>query len=148
MSNLHGLNRRAFLRNAGLTALAGATAGTSTPLAAADAITALQSPANGKFDFDTVYNRFGTDSTKFDQQIRVYGKGSVEVGMGIADIDFKAAPSITQAINDRVKHVNWVYLDMGVWTYNVTDAVAVWNNRRYGESIDPAPLQIAAGSIQ
>ena len=145
MSNSHGLNRRAFLRNAGLTALAGAAAGTSTPLAAADAITALQSPTNGKFDFDTVYNRFGTDSTKFDQQIRVYGKGSVEVGMGIADIDFKAAPSITKAINERVKHENWGYLDMGVWTPMVTEAVAAWNKRRYGVTIDPATMQISAG---
>src|SRR5688500_2184263 len=101
MSNLHGLNRRAFLRNAGLTALAGAAAGTSTPLTAADSLTEFQSPPNGKFDFDTVYNRFGTDSTKFDQQIDRYGKGSVEVGMGIADIDFQAAPAITRIINDR-----------------------------------------------
>src|SRR3712207_991269 len=100
MSNLHGLNRRAFLRNAGLTALAGAAAGTTAPLAA-DSLTDFQSPSNnGKFDFDTVYSRFGTDSTKFDQQIDRYGKGSVEVGMGIADIDFKAAPAITRIIND------------------------------------------------
>lgn len=145
MSNPNGLNRRAFLRNAGLTALAGAAAGTSTPLSAADAITAFQAPANGKFDFDTVYNRFGTDSTKFDQQIRVYGKGSVEVGMGIADIDFKAAPSITKAINERVKHENWGYLDMGVWTPKVTEAVAAWNKRRYGVTIDPSTMQISAG---
>lgn len=145
MSNPNGLNRRAFLRNAGLTALAGAAAGTSTPLSAADAITALQAPPNGKFDFDTVYNRFGTDSTKFDQQIRVYGKGSVEVGMGIADIDFKAAPSITKAINERVKHENWGYLDMGVWTPKVTEAVAAWNKRRYGVTIEPSTMQISAG---
>ena len=82
MSNLHGLNRRAFIRNAGLTALAGAAAGAKTPLTAAETVADSQTPTNGKFDFDTVYNRFGTDSTKFDQQIRVYGKGSVEVGMG------------------------------------------------------------------
>jgi len=145
MSNLHGLNRRAFLRNAGLTALAGAAAGATNPLHAAESVTEFQAPSNGKFDFDTVYNRFGTDSTKFDQQIRVYGKGSVEVGMGIADIDFKAAPSITKALNDRVKHENWGYLDMGVWTPKVTEAVAAWNKRRYGVTIDPASMQISAG---
>jgi cystathionine beta-lyase len=145
MSNLHGLNRRAFLRNAGLTALAGAAAGAAPPLTAAESAAGSQAPTNGKFDFDTVYNRFGTDSTKFDQQIRNYGKGSVEVGMGIADIDFKAAPSITKAINDRVKHENWGYLDMGVWTPKVTEAVAAWNKRRYGVTIDPATMQIAAG---
>ena len=143
MSQLHGLNRRAFLRNAGLTALAGAAAG--TPLTAADSATALQVPSNGTFDFDTIYNRFGTDSTKFDQQIRVYGKDSVQVGMGIADIDFKAAPAITKAINERVKHENWGYLDMGKWTPMVTESVAAWNKRRYGVTIDPASMQISAG---
>ena len=35
MSQTNGLNRRAFLRNAGLTALAGAAAGSSAPLIAA-----------------------------------------------------------------------------------------------------------------
>jgi cysteine-S-conjugate beta-lyase len=69
----------------------------------------------------------------------------VQVGMGIADIDFKAAPSITRAINERVKHENWGYLDMGVWTPKVTEAVAAWNKRRYGVSIDPASMQISAG---
>jgi cysteine-S-conjugate beta-lyase len=145
MSKLHGLNRRAFIRNAGLTALAGATAGASHPLSAASPVTEFQAPTNGKFDFDTVYSRFGTDSTKFDQQIRVYGKDSVQVGMGIADIDFKAAPSITKAINDRVKHENWGYLDMGVWTPKVTEAVAAWNKRRYGVTIDPSTMVLSNG---
>jgi cystathionine beta-lyase len=145
MSNLHGLNRRAFLRNAGLTALAGAAAGARNPLSAAESVTEFQALSNGKFDFDTIYSRFGTDSTKFDQQIRVYGKDSVQVGMGIADIDFKAAPSITRAINERVKHENWGYLDMGVWTPKITEAVAAWNKRRYGVTIDPATMQISAG---
>jgi cystathionine beta-lyase len=149
MSNLHGLNRRAFIRNAGLTALAGAAAGARNPLRAAESGTEFQAPGSvangGKFDFDTIYNRFGTDSTKFDQQIRVYGKDSVQVGMGIADIDFKAAPSITKAINDRVKHENWGYLDMGVWTPKVTEAVAAWNKRRYGVTIEPSSMQISAG---
>jgi cystathionine beta-lyase len=143
MSQLHGLNRRAFLRNAGLTALAGAAAG--HPLTAAESAAARQVPSSGTFDFDTIYNRFGTDSVKFDQQIRVYGKDSVQVGMGIADIDFKAAPPITKAINERVKHENWGYIDMGKWTPQVTEAVAAWNKRRYGVTIDPASMQISAG---
>ena len=147
MSQLNGLNRRAFLRNAGLTALAGAAAGTNAPLLAATADTAPApaSTQNGTFDFDTVYNRFGTDSTKFDQQIRVYGKDSVQVGMGIADIDFKAAPAITNAINERVKHENWGYLDMGKWTPKMTEAVVAWNKRRYGVTIDPSTVVLSNG---
>lgn len=145
MLQLDGLNRRAFLRNAGLTALAGAAAGTRNPLTAAARDTELQTLSNGKFDFDTIYNRFGTDSTKFDQQIRVYGKDSVQVGMGIADIDFRAAPAITSAINARVKHENWGYLDMGKATPQLTEAVAAWNKRRYGVTIDPSTIVLSNG---
>ncbi len=145
MSQSNGLNRRSFLRNAGLTALAGAAAGThAAPLFAATADTASQSN-NTTFDFDTVYNRFGTDSTKFDQQINTYGKDSVQVGMGIADIDFKAAPSITKAINDRVKHENWGYLDMNVWTPKMQQAISAWNKRHYNIDIPAASLVLANG---
>src|SRR5262245_3272384 len=102
-----GLNRRAFLRNAGMTALAGAV-GSSAPLAAAaEAAGVVAEPVNGKYDFDTPYNRFGTDSTKYDQQIRIYGKDSVQVGMGVADMDFKVAPAITRALTERLQHENW-----------------------------------------
>jgi cystathionine beta-lyase len=135
------LNLRAFLRNAGLTALAGAAAG--HPLTAAESAAALQVPSNGTFDFDTIYNRFGTDSTKFDQQIRVYGKDSVQVGMGIADIDFKAAPAITKAISERVKHENWGYLDMGKWT-PMARICCRWN-KSVRVTIDPGSMQISAG---
>lgn len=145
MSQTDGLNRRAFLRNAGLTALAGAAASSSNPLMAAAAGSAFQAPPNGKFDFDTIYTRFGSHSTKFDQQIRVYGKGSVEVGMGIADIDFKAAPVITDALNARMKHENWGYLDMGEATPMMTEAVAAWNKKHYGVDIDPSTVVLSAG---
>ena len=145
MSKMHGLNRRSFLRNAGLTALAGAAAGSSNPLMAAAAGSAFQVPANGKYDFDTTYNRFGSHSTKFDQQIRVYGKGSVDVGMGIADIDFKAAPCITDALNARMKHENWGYLDMGEATPMMTEAIAAWNKKHYGIDIDPNTMVLSAG---
>ncbi len=145
MSQTHGLNRRAFLRNAGLTALAGAAAGSSSTPLMAGASSAFQAPANGKYDFDTIYNRFGSHSTKFDQQIRVYGKGSVDVGMGIADLDFKAAPCITDALNARMKHENWGYLDMGEATPMMTEAVAAWNKKHYGVDIDPNTMVLSAG---
>jgi cystathionine beta-lyase len=145
MSQLHGLNRRAFIRNAGLTALAGATVANTPLTAAIDDTSTLQNSSNSKFDFDTVYNRFGTDSTKFDQQIDRYGKNSVEVGMGIADIDFKAAPAITRFINERVKHENWGYLDMNKWTPRMQQAIAAWNKEQYGVAIEPSTIVISNG---
>ena len=100
MSQNAGFGRRAFLRNAGMTALVGAV-GASAPLsAAAAARTAPEigaDPPNGKFDFDTPYSRIGTDSTKWDRPNAQYNT-KIIAGMGIADMDFKAAPSITKAL--------------------------------------------------
>jgi cystathionine beta-lyase len=144
MSQSNGLNRRAFLRNAGMTAVVGAV-GSSASLVPSAAGAAFEPAQNGKFDFDTVYNRFGTDSTKFDQQIRNYGPGSIQVGMGIADMDFRAAPSITKALQERLQHENWGYLDMGATTKKMSELVVAWNKKRHNLDIDPATVAFSTG---
>lgn len=146
MSQHAGLNRRLFLRNAGLTALAAGAASAGAPVSAAAAAAAAEGQGfpgpNGKFDFDTPYNRFGTHSVKYDQQIRVYGPGSVEVGMGIADMDFRAAPSITKALKERLEHENWGYLDMPA---SFNEGIIAWNKQRYGVDIKPEQMVISSG---
>jgi len=133
MSQNFGLNRRTFLRNAGFTALAGAVATEAGAMAGAPPT---------KYDFDTPYNRVGTDSVKWDQQIRTFGKDNIAVGMGIADMDFKTAPSITQALTERIKHENWGYLDM---PRSFAEGIISWNKRRYGIEINPDSLVITTG---
>lgn len=144
MAHRTRLDRRVFLRNTGLAALWGA-AGTSTT-SAPRAAGANQTPAAARppvpYDFDTIYDRFGTDCIKFDRQIRLFGEGSVEVGMGIADMDFRAAPVITRALADRLEHENWGYLDM---PRAFLDGIVAWNRRRYGVEIDPDSLVISEG---
>ena len=95
-----------------------------------------------KFDFDTPYNRFGTDSVKWDGQIRRYGKNSIVAGMGISDTDFRTAPSITKALAERVKHENWGYLDM---PQSFIDTIISWNKRHYGIEIDPKRMLLSTG---
>src|SRR3970282_3031243 len=99
MSKNQGLSRRAFLRNAGMTAVAGAV-GTSTSRATPSASTSFERAADTVFDFDTPYSRIGTDCIKWDEQIAKFGKENVAVGMGIADMDFKAAPCIGKALEE------------------------------------------------
>ena len=62
--------------------------------------------------------------------------------MGIADIDFKAAPFITDALNARMKHENWGYLTM---PDSFRQSINDWNKRRYGITIHPDRLLLATG---
>ena len=80
MSQNGRLNRRSFLKSAGLTADASAT-GTAASRADAAAEAAYLSPT-GRYDFDTVYDRFGTDCVKFDQQINTATSETGEIDVG------------------------------------------------------------------
>mgnify|MGYP001283816648 CR=1 FL=1 len=140
MSNLNGLNRRAFLKGASMTALAGAI-GTGSTLAMAAAST--PGMVNGKFDFDTPYNRIGSDCVKWDSQITLFGD-KVKVGMGIADMDFRAAPCIGEAMAERMKHENWGYLNGEAYAA-YREVIADWNLERHGVKVDPKSIVIATG---
>ncbi len=132
MPGKEGFHRRAFLGSACPIALAGA----NLPLLAEEA------GGGEKFDFDTPYNRFGTDSVKWDAQLRRYGKDSIAAGMGISDTDFRTAPAITKALAERVKHENWGYLDM---PHSFLDAIITWNKRHYGIDIHPDRMLLSTG---
>jgi len=139
MSESHGLNRRTFfMRNAQLTALVGAV-GTGASLALA-----ADSATNGgrRYDFDTPYNRFGTDSTKWDAALKSNHVDHLVAGMGIADMDFPCAPAITKALQDRIKHENWGYLTM---PDTFVKGIVAWNKKRYGIDVKPELVGITTG---
>ncbi len=141
MARSTNLDRRSFLKTAGGAALAGATvAAGPLPAIAAEAA----APGAG-YDFDTVYNRFGTNCVKFDQQNRIYGRDTVKFGMGIADMDFKAAPAITKALGERLRHENWGYPDMTRVQEDMAEAIVAWDRRRYGVDVDPASIELTNG---
>ncbi len=141
MSQKTQLNRRAFLRTAGMTALAGAAMGTGTSMATATT-PFVPEPADGMYDFDTPYSRVGTDCIKWDAQITKYGKENIEVGMGIADMDFQAAPCITNALAERCKHQNWGYTSRPA---SLLEAIAKWNKTRHGVEVDTDSIVLASG---
>ena len=134
------LNRRTFLRSAGMTAIAGAV-GTGTSLRPVSA-SAAEAAAGGKFDFDTPYNRIGSDSVKWDQALRNNGMESIVAGMGIADMDFKCAPAITEALTKRIQHENWGYLDM---PKTFVEGIVAWNKKRHGVNVNPESVVVTTG---
>ena len=92
-----------------------------------------QPPRGGKYDFDTIANRIGHDSVKWDGALRTEHIDHIVAGMGIADMDFHAAPAITAALRKAVQYDNWGYIDMAqpgrkAWIKSIVD----WNQKRYG----------------
>lgn len=140
MSKVIGLDRRSFLKGAGMTAIAGAvsTAGTTTAAAAA----AAASSASGEFDFDKNVDRVGSNCHKYDGQIAKFGEEYFEIGMGVADMDFHCAPAITEALIKRAQHDNWGYLAN---SDGLNEAIVDWNKRRYNVDIDPESIVMCSG---
>ena len=134
-------SRRTFLRSAGTTAILGA-AGARGVVAQPRGTDPASAPrALDDYDFDEVYDRVGTDSVRWDRAVEQFGPGIV-AGMGVADMDFRAAPCVTNALAERCTHENWGYMAR---PDSYAEAVAEWNNRRYGLDIDPSTIVFTTG---
>lgn len=91
----------------------------------------------GKYDFDSVTDRSGTYSLKWDVK-------DGELPMWVADMDFKSAPEITEAIINRARH--------GVFGYSIIPdewarAYTNWWERRYDFKMDEKSLIYCTGVI-
>jgi len=140
MSEKLEINRRKFIQGAGATAIASAL-GTSAPIASA-----AENRESGemiKYDFDKAYDRYGSNSVKWDQQVDIFGAENIEVGMGIADLDFQTAPCITEALEKRVAHKNWGYQKMPYNDY--INGIVAWNKNRHGIDVAPDTIQLQEG---
>jgi cystathionine beta-lyase len=139
MSQTHELNRRAFLKGAGVTAVLGAVGVKS---ASAGQASGLQSaPLYPTYDFDEVFDRVGTDCSKWDNPIATFGE-DIEVAMGIADMDFRVAPCVTKALAERCAHENWGYLRR---PQSYVQSIVDWNKRRYDLDVDPSTVVLTSG---
>ena len=76
------------------------------------------------FDFDKIISRRGTDSYKWDSY-----PDAENLPMWVADMDFKTAPAITEALTKRVKHGIFGYVKVPDSYY---DAVTNWFSKRHG----------------
>ena len=139
MSQHHRLDRRAFLKSAGVTAVASAVGAKSA--AATPATKVPYTPLRQTYDFDEVDDRGGTNCSKWDNAIAAFGD-DIEVAMGIADMDFRAAPCVTRALAERGTHENWGYLRR---PESYRQAILDWNKRRYDLEIDRNTLVWCTG---
>ncbi|MBR5679947.1 MAG: PatB family C-S lyase [Clostridia bacterium] len=89
------------------------------------------------FDFDSIVERRGTGSIKWDVK-------DGELPMWVADMDFRTAPAIREAVAKIAEHGIYGYTDTNdAWRA----AYAGWWRDRHGWEIDPAWLVYATGVI-
>ena len=90
-----------------------------------------------KYDFDTVYDRRSTDSVKWNV-------GENELPMWVADMDFKTAPEIIEALTKRAENGIFGYTDLKDDWYN---AYIDWWNRRHGLKMERGGLMFCTGVV-
>lgn len=91
-----------------------------------------------KFNFDEIIDRNNTNSLKWDLH------NEKELPMWVADMDFKTAPAIIDAIQERVAH--------GIFGYSIipdewNEAYINWWLRRYNFSINKEWMIFATGVV-
>lgn len=91
-----------------------------------------------RYDFDTVHERRGSDSTKwgrFDPDV---------IPMPVADMDFLSAPAIREALERRVAHGFYGYATV---TEEIQAVFSERLQRRYGWAVEPEAIIPIPGVI-
>jgi len=91
------------------------------------------------FDFDTVIERRGTDSQKWQKYA-----GRDILPLWVADMDLKSAPAIIAALQERVAHGTFGYARP---VKSTVDAIVQAMEQRYGWRIDPSWLVWLPGLV-
>ena len=98
---------------------------------------------NNQFDFDEVIDRRNTDSGKWGFLEERYGDRDV-IPLPVADMDFRAAPEILEAIMKRTEHGIFGYTHL---TEAYRAAVVGWFQRRHHWEIEPRWIVTSPGVV-
>ena len=96
------------------------------------------------YQFDAVVDRSGNHSAKYDERKKKFGTEDV-IPLWIADMDFKTAQPIIDALKARAEE--------GIWGYTARpdsyfEAIRGWQKRRNGWDIDPSLMSFSLGVVQ
>jgi len=95
-----------------------------------------------KYDFDQVIDRRNTMSIKYDSSI--YRQGEDVLPLWVADMDFKAPPCVTEALESRSRHGIFGYSEVGAPYFAVLKR---WFKRRHDWHIEPEWLVKTPGIV-
>ena len=103
-----------------------------------------------KYNFDEVTERHGTGCVKWDTEHPIVNSqalmanGKEMIPLWVADMDFKAAPAIQEAIRKRVEHGIFGYTHVDDSYY---DAIISWFGRRYQWTIGREEILYTIGVV-
>ncbi len=92
----------------------------------------MQQKSLEKINFNIVVNRKNTNCLKYDFAVR-RGRPENVLPLWVADMDFKVAPEITQAIEKRVAHGIFGYSEVKEEYF---EAVAAWMEQKHGWHVE------------
>ena len=92
-----------------------------------------------KYDFDELVDRRGTGCVKWDES-----PNPDVIPLWVADMDFKAAPAIQEAIRKRAEHGVFGYAHVGDDYY---EAVISWFQRRHNWTIHREEILYTTGVV-
>ena len=79
------------------------------------------------YNFDEVIERHGTSCVKFDRLKEMFGDENL-IPLWVADMDFRTAPAIVEALQKRIAHGIFGYTKVPKAYY---DAVVRWFDDRH-----------------
>lgn len=97
-----------------------------------------------KYNFDTVIDRSKNNSAKYDERIKKFGTDKV-IPLWIADMDFRTAQPIIDALKNRAEE--------GIWGYtsrpdSYFEAIVDWQEKRNNWKIDKKLMSWSLGVVQ
>ena len=97
-----------------------------------------------KYDFDQIIDRSRNHSAKYDERMKKFGTEDV-IPLWIADMDFRTAQPIIDALEARARE--------GIWGYTARPesyfaAIRSWQKRRNGWDIDQDLMSFSLGVVQ
>ena len=96
-----------------------------------------------QYNFDQVVDRSHNNAAKYDERIKKFGTDQV-IPLWVADMDFKTAQPIIDALTARAQE--------GIWGYtsrpdSYFDAICGWQQRRNGWTIDKSLVSWSLGVV-
>ena len=96
-----------------------------------------------RYDFDTLIDRKGTNSVKYDLSGKLFGSEDV-LPMWVADMDFPVAGFILEAIEERLKHP---FLGYTFRSAGFSESVTSWLERRHNWRVSTHAIGFSPGIV-